>query len=146
MTESNNELMSKSKFSLELFTVVYIRDVFGPGPAQSKLARAYISDGSGLPEPENPTRTRGILPNKESHYNNNKPDPKSHAMLKYPKNFEPDPSLAYIPTWPKVDPGSKVAYRKLPKSALVRIYLAKAQPKKMLGLTSGPKWPKSGPR
>ena len=31
--------------------------------AKSVKFAVKISDGSGLPEPENPTRTRGILPN-----------------------------------------------------------------------------------
>ena len=43
-----------------------------------------ISDGSGLPEPENPTRTRGILPNPKL------PEPEAFQNLTSPKLPEPE--------------------------------------------------------
>ena len=48
--------------------------------------------------------------------------------------YQLGPRLAQAQRWPK---GS------WPKLALGRIFLAQAQPKKMLGRTGGPIWPKS---
>ena len=50
--------------------------------------------------------------------------------------YQLGPSLAQAQRWPK---GT------WPKSALGRIFVAQAQPKKMLGQTSRPKWPNNGP-
>ena len=50
--------------------------------------------------------------------------------------YQLGPRLAQAQRWPK---GC------WPKSASGRILLAQAQPKKLLGRISGPKWPKSGP-
>ena len=50
--------------------------------------------------------------------------------------YQLGPRLAQAQRWPK---------EHWPKSALGRIFLAQAQPKKLMGLTNGPKWSKSGP-
>ena len=50
--------------------------------------------------------------------------------------YQLGPRLAQAQRWPKGH---------WPKSALGRIFLAQAQPKKLMGRTNGPKWSKSGP-
>ena len=75
----------------------------------------------------------------------------SIKQLKFRDGFGPSPAqiglcILYIPNQPKVCPGSKVAQRTLSKQAWGRTFLAQAQFKEMFGRTSGPKWPKSGPK